>query len=346
MNIGITGAAGFLGLHLAKKFENKNFKLTLCDISKFIKKDYPKCDFLNADIRNFVKMGDFTQNKDVIIHAAAALPLWSKKDIFEINVKGTENLLKQSLKNKISSFIYISSTAVYGVPKKHPVFEYHPLIGVGAYGKSKIQAEELCKIYRKKGLNVTIIRPKTFIGTHRLGVFEILFDWIKDGKKIPIIGSGKNRYQLLDVDDLTEAILRIVLFKNKEKINTEFNIGANSFNTIKEDLNSLFKFANSGSKLFPVPAIPIKIILFILEKLKLSPLYKWVYATADKDSYVSIKKIEKVLSWSPKYSNAQSLIKSYKWYLENYKQIKSHKPGITHTVGWKQGILGFFKRFF
>ena len=90
--------------------------------------------------------------------------------------------------------------------------------------------------------------------------------------------------------------------------------------------------------------MPIKIVLFILEKLKLSPLYKWVYSTADKDSYVSIKKIEKVLSWSPKYSNSQSLIKSYRWYLENYKKIKSHKPGITHTVGWKQGILGLFKR--
>ena len=165
--------------------------------------------------------------------------------------------------NKVSTFIYISSTAVYGVPKKHPVYETDLLVGVGAYGKSKIQAEELCRKYRKKGLNVTILRPKTFIGTHRLGVFEILFDWIKDGKKIPIIGSGKNKYQLLDVDDLTKAILKIFLFKNKQKINTEFNIGAKKFNTICEDLNSLFKFAGSGSKLFPTPAMPIKIVLFI-----------------------------------------------------------------------------------
>ncbi len=344
MKIGITGGAGFLGLHLAKKFNSNNFELTLCDIANFIKKDYPKCDFLTADIRNHKKMDEFVKNKDIIIHAAAALPLWSKKDIFDINVNGTEILLEQCIKNNIKSFIYISSTAVYGVPKKHPVFETDPLVGVGAYGKSKIQAEELCRKYRKKGLNVIILRPKTFIGTHRLGVFEILFDWIKDGKKIPVIGQGNNKYQLLGVDDLTEAILRIVLFKNKQKINTEFNIGSKKFNTIKEDLNSLFKFANSGSKLFPTPAIPIKIILSILEKLKLSPLYKWIYATADKDSFVSINKLEKVLSWSPKYSNSQCLIKSYKWYLKNYDQIKAHKPGITHTVGWKQGILGIFKK--
>jgi len=346
MKIGITGAAGFLGLHLAKKFNTNSFDLTLSDIQNFIKKDYSNGKFLKADIRNSNKMDEFTKNKDAIIHAAAALPLWSKKDIYDINVNGTKNLLKNCLKNKVKHFVYISSTAVYGVPKKHPVYESDQLVGVGAYGKSKIQAEKLCKIYRKKGLNVTIIRPKTFIGTHRLGVFEILFDWIKDGKKIPVIGTGKNRYQLLDVDDLTEAVLRLVLFKNKQKINSEFNIGAKKFKTIQKDLNSLFNYAKSGSNLFPTPAMPIKTVLFILEKLKLSPLYKWVYATADKDSYVSIKKIEKVLSWSPKYSNSQSLIKSYKWYLENYTQIKSHKPGITHTVGWKQGILGFFKRFF
>src|SRR3990167_948568 len=246
MKIGITGAAGFLGLHLAKKFNTNSFDLTLSYIQNFIKKDYSNGKFLKADIRNSNKMDEFTKNKDAIIHAAAALPLWSKKDIYDINVNGTKNLLKNCLKNKVKHFVYISSTAVYGVPKKHPVYESDQLVGVGAYGKSKIQAEKLCKIYRKKGLNVTIIRPKTFIGTHRLGVFEILFDWIKDGKKIPVIGTGKNRYQLLDVDDLTEAVLRLVLFKNKQKINSEFNIGAKKFKTIQKDLNSLFNYAKSG----------------------------------------------------------------------------------------------------
>ena len=107
----------------------------------------------------------------------------------------------------------------------------------------------------------------------------------------------------------------------------------------------MFEYANSGSEILPTPALLVKAILFILEKLKISPLYKWVYATADKDSYVSINRLIETLNWSPKYSNSQSLIKSYKWYVNNYKEIKSKAEGITHTVGWKQGILGFFKRF-
>ena len=108
----------------------------------------------------------------------------------------------------------------------------------------------------------------------------------------------------------------------------------------------MFDYAKSGSKIFPTPAFFIKKALWLFEKLKLSPLYQWVYDTADKDSFVSINKLTRALDWQPKYSNSQALIKAYQWYLDNYDEIKSHPAGITHRVGWKQGILGFFKKFF
>ncbi len=110
---------------------------------------------------------------DVVIHCAAALPLWKKKDIYETNIDGTRNVLDSSLKNKVNRVIHISSTAVYGVPDVHPLFETHPRHGVGPYGESKVKAEEICEEYRKKGLPVCILRPKSFIGTARLGVFQI-----------------------------------------------------------------------------------------------------------------------------------------------------------------------------
>ena len=344
MKVGITGGAGFLGLHLAHYFSKKNCKLTLCDIQPFVKKEYPKCIFLNSDIRNDQEMDKFVNNQDIIIHAVAALPLWKKNDIFDININGTINLLKKSIKYNIKRFIYISSTAVYGVPKKHPIFESDPRYGVGPYGISKIKAEDECFKFINKGLNATIIRPKTFLGTHRLGVFEILFDWIRDGKKIPVIGSGNNQYQLLDVDDLVEVCF-LFTQKDSKKYNDCFNIGAEKFTTVKNDFEIMFKNIKSKSKVFTTPAFLVKKALWLFEKLKLSPLYKWVYDTADKDSYVSIEKLIKTLNWHPKYSNSDALIKAYKWYIANYDNIKSQGTGITHTVGWKQGILGLFKKF-
>jgi len=346
MRILITGGAGFLGLHLAKFFVKKNWDVTILDIAELDESEYPKnCTFIKADIRDLELLRKSCQGIDVIVHAAAALPLWKADDIYEINIDGTRNVLLVGLEAKVKRVIYISSTAVYGVPKKHPIFETDQRVGVGPYGESKIEAEKLCEEFRKKGLIVPVVRPKTFLGTHRLGVFEILFDWIKDGKRIPVIGDGSNKYQLLDVDDLVQAIFLFSESKNEKKINSNFNIGAEKFRSVREDMEALFKYANSGSRIMTTPALLIKKALRLFEIMKLSPLYQWVYDTADKDSFVSIDKLIKTLNWRPKFSNSQALIKAYQWYLDNYQEIKSRPAGVTHRVGWKQGILGLFKRF-
>lgn len=346
MKVLITGGAGFLGLHLAHYFADKKAVVTLMDVVDFPVDEYPKgIEMVYGDIRDTKIVDALTKRADVVIHAAAALPLRSDAEIHDVNVNGTENILKYSLKNKVKRLIYISSTAVYGVPKVHPIFEKDPVVGVGPYGQSKIEAEEACEKYRKKGLFVTILRPKTFLGPHRLGVFEILFDWIKDGKKIPVVGSGRNRYQLLAVEDLVEAIYLFSIRPKSSQLNDVFNIGAERFRTIKEDMQELFDSAKSGSRIMPTPAFPIKKALWIFEKLHLSPLYQWVYDTMDKDSFVSIEKLTKTLHWHPKFSNGQALIRAYRWYDKHYREIKARPAGTTHTVGWKQGILGVFKKF-
>jgi nucleoside-diphosphate-sugar epimerase len=345
MKVLITGGAGFLGFHLAEFLHKKGFDLTLDDIHEFDSEEYTGDYRLElVDIRDKKKLDPLVKGQDVVIHCAAALPLWKKEDIYSTNIDGTKNVLESALKHKVKRVIHISSTAVYGIPKKHPIVETDPLQGVGPYGESKIAAEKLCWEYIEKGLPVTIIRPKTFLGTGRLGVFEILFDWIHDGKKIPVFGSGRNLYQLLDVDDLVEAIY-LCMSKKGKKYDDVFNIGAEKFGAVRDDMEELFRSSKSGSRVLPVPSEPLKVTLKVLEFLHLSPLYRWVYETADKDSFVSIEKLKKTLGWKPKYSNAQAMIKAYKWYLKHYKEIKSKTSGVTHTVGWKQGILGLIKKF-
>lgn len=350
MKVLITGGAGFLGYHLASYLSKKGHDLTLVDIHPFDTDEYKGAKNVQlVDIRNKRKLGPLMKGQDVVIHCAAALPLWRKEDIYSTNIDGTKNVLELAKKHKVRRVIHISSTAVYGIPKKHPILEDDPLQGVGPYGESKIAAEEWCWNYIEKGLSVTIVRPKTFLGTGRLGVFEILFDWIHDGKKIPVFGSGNNLYQLLDVDDLVEAIARFMIGHSssrfKKKYNDVFNIGAEKYGTVKQDLTELFKTVKSDSRVFPIPSAPLKVTLQLLEMLHLSPLYRWVYETADKDSFVSIEKLQKTLGWKPKYSNAQALIKAYKWYRAHYQEVKSKTSGVTHTVGWKQGVLGIVKRF-
>jgi nucleoside-diphosphate-sugar epimerase len=345
MKILVTGGAGFLGINLIRYLMSKGYReITSLDVADF---DYPERNEINAvkgDIRDKEVVQAIMPGMDVVIHTAAALPLYKKEDIFSIDVNGTRNLLKEAFKNKIKRFIHISSTAVYGIPDHHPIYEDDRLDGVGPYGNAKIMAENVCLEYREKGLCIPIIRPKSFIGPERLGVFALLYDWANSGKNFPMIGSGKNRYQLLDVEDLCESIY-ICMTKEEKTVNDTFNIGAKDFTTMKQDFQAVLDEAGFGKRIICFPAWPAIMALKLLELFRMSPLYKWVYETACKDSFVGIDKAEKKLGFTPKYSNKDALLRNFSWYLGNLDSFKN-QSGISHRVPWDQGILKLIKAFF
>lgn len=341
----ITGGSGFLGINLIRYLLAKNYEITSFDITEFGYSDVKDTiKAVKGDIRNSVLIDEVMEGINIVIHCAAALPLYTPEEIHSTDVTGTKILLEAAQKKNVERFVHISSTAVYGIPDHHPLYENDKLDGVGPYGKAKIEAENLCIDFRKKGMCVPVIRPKSFIGPERLGVFALFYDWAKDGKSFPMIGNGNNRYQLLDVEDLCEAIYLTMTLPN-EIANDTFNIGAKEFTTMREDYQAVLDYAGFGKKIIGLPEKPIIAVLKFLEALKLSPLYKWVYETASKDSFVSIEKAEKVLGFKPKYSNKDALIRNYKWYLENLDSFKD-QSGISHRVPWKQGILKLAKYFF
>jgi len=343
--IAITGGAGFLGYHVANYFADKGEHNVLLDIAPFAASDYHEAAaFVQVDVRDRAAMREALQGRDIscIIHAAAALPLWKRQDIFSVNVEGTRNVLSVAQELGIPRVVHISSTAVYGVPKIHPLYEDHELVGVGPYGESKVLAEGVCEEFRDQGLCVPVVRPKTFIGTGRLGVFQILYDWVESGCRIPVIGNGQNHYQLLEVEDLCEAIY-LCATGPAEVVNDTFNVGAEQYGTVREDVGALCEYAGTGARVMSTQAWLVKPALAFLEAVKLSPLYKWVYGTADTDSFVAVDKLKQALGWQAKYSNAEALIRSYQWYLD-HKAESDSAVGITHRVAWNQGILNVLKR--
>ncbi|MCU7496744.1 MAG: NAD(P)-dependent oxidoreductase [Ignavibacteria bacterium] len=345
MRVLITGGAGFLGINLVRYLLGKNEEVTSLDIAEFDYKDViGKIRVIRGDIRNIDDVKQSMQSVDVVVHTAAALPLYSKEEIYSTDVEGTKLLLQTASEMGVKRFIHISSTAVYGIPDHHPIYESDRLEGVGPYGEAKIEAESACLGFRQKGMCVPILRPKSFIGPERLGVFALFYDWAKSGKGFPMIGKGNNRYQLLDVEDLCDAIY-ICATLPEETVNDTFNIGAKDFTTMREDYQAVLDYAGFGKKIVGLPEKPVIFALKFLEFLKLSPLYKWVYETASKDSFVSIGKAEKVLGFKPKYSNKDALIRNFKWYLENLETFKD-QSGVSHRVPWKQGILKLAKQFF
>jgi nucleoside-diphosphate-sugar epimerase len=340
----ITGGAGFLGINLTRYLLARGHHVVSLDIADF---NYPERDRIKAikgDIRDRSSVDRAMEGVQIVVHTAAALPLYRKEDIFSTDLDGTRNVLQSAFEHGAERVIHISSTAVYGIPDHHPLYEDDPLHGVGPYGEAKVKAEQICLEYRAKGMCVPIIRPKSFVGPERLGVFALLYDWAKDGKNFPMIGSGNNRYQLLDVEDLCEAIYLCATL-DRDRVNDTFNIGAKEFTTMREDYQAVLDAAGFGKKIIPLPAAPVIWALRILEALHLSPLYKWVYETAATDSFVSIEKAERVLGFTPKYSNKEALVRNYRWYIEHLNEFEG-VSGISHRVPWKQGVLRLAKILF
>jgi nucleoside-diphosphate-sugar epimerase len=345
MKIYITGISGFLGINLVRDLLDRGYnRLSGIDLADFVYPERDKIEFLQGDIRCPEDVRRSMADADIVIHTAAALPLYPREDIYSTEVEGTRLVLQQALEYGIKRFIHISTTAVYGVPDHHPIYEYDRLSGVGPYGEAKIQAEVVCQEYRQKGLCLPILRPKSFIGPERLGVFAFLFEWASEGRHFPMIGQGNNRYQLLDVEDLCQAIAACIRL-DETVVNDTFNIGAAEFTTMKQDYQAVLDEAGFGRRIIPFPSGPVILALKTLEALKLSPLYPWIYETASKDSFVSIEKAQQILGFQPRYSNQDALLRNYRWYLQDRSQLTGDS-GVTHRLPWRQSALKLVKMFF
>jgi len=337
----ITGGAGFLGINLIRYLLTRGHRVRSWDIAPFTYPEAAQIDIVQGDIRDLSLHERCFDGVDVVVHCAAALPLADPAEIHSTNVDGTRALLDTAARTGVGRFVHISSTAVYGIPDHHPLVEADPMHGVGPYGASKVAAETLCRDYRARGLVLPILRPKSFVGPERLGAFELLYDFASTGHNFPVLGSGHNRYQLLDVDDLNEAIC-LTAFGAPEVVNDTFNIGAAEFGSLRDSFQSVLDRAGFGKHIIGFPAGPAIWTLRALEAVHLSPLYKWIYETAATDSFVSIDHARTQLGFVPRHSNIDALLRNFDWYLANRDRI-AKGAGVTHRVPWKRGALSVLR---
>ncbi len=164
----ITGGSGFLGINLCRYLLARGHKVRSLDIAPF---DYPErsaLEIIAGDVRHRDTMKRAMAGVEVVVHAAAALPLSRPEDIFSTDAEGTRIVLKAAFSQGVSRVIFTSSTSVYGIPKHHPLLEEDPLQGVGPYGEAKIAAERHCLTFRLAGHCVPVLRPKSFVGPFRI----------------------------------------------------------------------------------------------------------------------------------------------------------------------------------
>ncbi len=339
----ITGGSGFFGQHLIEALLKRGDTVTVFDLAELDPSMVARgVKYVKGDIRDVSALQAAFKGVDVVHHNAAVLPISRSGSVFwDVNVQGTKNVLQAALENGVKKVLNVSTSSVYGIPKSVPITEETPLTPLGQYGFAKEDGEKVVREFRSKNdLDVSIVRPRTIVGTGRLGIFGILFDWVRRGKRVYIIDKGDNLFQLVSAPDLADACVRIATMPCK---NEDFNIGADEFGTVRSDLEKLIAHAKTGARVQPTPGPLVRFLLSIVDWMKVSPLVDWHYKTPHKPFFFDCTKAKAMLGWQPKDSNAKALCDTYDWYLAH--RDEADKTGTTHRKSVKQGVLKILRAF-
>ena len=324
----ITGGMGFLGTHLARTFLRHAGQVRLLDLetdrSGAIDRDV---ECFAGDVRDPRAVAAAIDGVDVIVHAAFAAPRHSRATMHTVNVDGTRCVCEQALARRVRRLILISSTIVTKPARVHPILRDAALSRLDTYRASRAEAEKVADEYRERGLQVAVVRPKTFIGPERVGAFAIIFEWIRLGRPVLVLGSGRNHYQLLDTRDMAEGV-RLLAASDAQGL---FLFGARDFRTVRQDLQALLDHAGTGAQLRFVPGALARCALRGAELAAIVPLSEWHYmSAAARDSVVDISRAERELGWQPVRSNAQALNEAYDWYVASMRATGTART--THPV--------------
>jgi nucleoside-diphosphate-sugar epimerase len=307
----VTGGAGFLGSHLTQSFRNQGVSVRIFDLAE--RPDWAQgqaVEYVRGDVRNGEAVGTALEGVDAVIHAAFASPRQAPAVIESVNVGGVLETCRQALAHGVLRFVLISSTIVNKPPR------VHPFTRLDMYRKSRAEAERVAMEQGSAGLRVGIVRPKTFVGPGRISAFTIMFEWIRLGKPVLLLGKARSRYQLLEIRDMAEGI-RLLAGSEAEGV---FLFGALNFGTMREDLWSLVDHAQTGARLRFVPEMVARIGLRGMELAGIVPASEWHYMSAwGRDSVVDISRAVEELGWRPRWSNAEALRNAYDWYVESIR---------------------------
>jgi len=338
----VTGGSGFLGSNIAAVLHSRGEKVRILDIIDSPDRpdgiEFVKCDILD---KNGVEQA--MKGVDYVHHNVALVPLTKAGSKFwDVNVGGTQVAIDAAKKADIKMFVHMSSSAIFGgVLDKCPITDKTRPAPIEAYGQAKLASEQCVLKAMKENLLCAIIRPRCILGAGRLGIFQILFEWIRDNKNIYVIGKGDNLFQFAHVYDPVEVS---ILCAEKKKTGI-YNVGTDRYSTLRDVLTDLIHHVGAKSRIISLPVTLAVPVLRTLDILRLSPLGPFHYRTYHKPFYFDISKPMNELGWKPKYSNTEMMIEAYDWFIENYDQIKEEKTQSIHRSAVKQGILKLIKLF-
>lgn len=335
----ITGGCGFLGMVIAGNLLAKGNQVVSLDVWE-TPDQFPDVEFVRGSVLERDLVRRLMKDVEVVHHTAALVPLTKLNNRFhEVNVEGSRVVAEEAARAGVKYFVHTSSSAVFGKPRC-PASNNSPLQPVEKYGVSKLEGERaVYEVAAKHNMPLIVVRPRTLVGMGRLGIFQILFEWIKEGRNIYVIGDGKNKIQFLHADDLIDCYM--FLCQNEKP--GFYNVGTDRFDSLEETLKQLIGHAGTTSEVKHLPKSLAVGGLAALDTMGLSPLAPWHYLTYGEDFYFDLAPL-KELGWQPRYSNVEMLCETYDQFIANFETFKNQNDGSPHRKRVKEKLLWVLKK--
>jgi len=338
----VTGGSGYFGSLLAERLAAAGDTCRLFDlVSPDEPRDRdaagPSSEFVQGDVRDKTSIRAACEGIEVLYHCVAQVPLARDRALFDsVNIDGARNTLDAAHDAGVRKVVLLSSSAVFGRPPYNPVTEETPPAPVEAYGRAKLEAELLARRFHDEhGLSISIIRPRTILGHGRLGIFQLLFDWVADGRSAYVLGKGDNTYQFVHAEDLADASIRSA---DRDGFRL-YNIGGRSPCTMRESLEGLATHAGTGSRVRSLPAAPAALGMRILSQARLAPFAAYHWLMYAESLYFDGSRARDELEFEPKWENVEMLCQSYDWYLAHREEVKASRDRSAHRSPVQEGLL-------
>jgi len=313
----VTGGSGFIGSHLVRYFADRGNRVRV--LIHQSKTDFGKnVEIINGSITDSVSVNKLVKGCDIVFHLASALGnrLVSDEDFFRINVKGTEIVLQESVKEKVSKAVCFSSAGVYGKnPGTVPLLENAKLNPVDIYEKTKLQGEDKALAFKDK-INVSVIRPGWVFGEGDRRTFKLIRQIYKG--LFFIVGSGKKIHSPIYVHDL---ILGTIAVSQREENGEVFNIGGEAC-SINKMCQTIAQALSKKILPFKVPVFLIYPPALFLEKLfklfnKEAPLTRAKLAFFQRGKPIDSSKSADLLGFKESGSYERNMGRTISWYRDN-----------------------------
>ena len=287
MKILVTGGAGFIGSHIIEYLVQRGDNVIVLDNltngkMQNISKVSDDINFVNGDVRDYNLVEQLVKDVDGVFHEAALVSVPEsfkmQNEYFDVNVKGTENILKLA-KEYGFKIVYASSSSVYGNPKSVPIKEDDDRNPLNPYAKTKLEDELLAEKYSEMGVHVIGLRYFNIFGRRQskeyAGVIKLFLEKIQQNKAPIINGDGSQTRDFVYVEDVVKA------------------------NILAMDSNIKYKFLNVGTG-FSISILDLANACIEASGLSLKPVHGPQLPGDILDSKADLGLIKKSLEWKPK----------------------------------------------